>query len=230
MPLLRPSESWTQDVGVHQAWYWTYFTNELFARQGFPRGGAGYLLGGFWSLAVEEQFYLIWPFLVWILSRRALTKTAALSILASLLIRVWYYVQGRAETAYVLTFCRMDALAVGALVAVAIRHEPTMMWLRPRLGRIGTPIGAALLAIIVARHGLPGADPVVGTVGFSVLAASFGLISLRLFDHVGAGGSDLNAYDKYSCLTCYAGGVSGIRSLMGSGRPLAIDNGDRGDE
>jgi len=51
-----------------------------------------------------------------------------------------------------------------------------------------------------------------------------------LFDHVGAGGSDLNAYDKYSCLTCYAGGVSGIRSLMGSGRPLAIDNGDRGDE
>ena len=50
-------------------WYWTYLTNFRFAEVGWPKVP---YLGHFWSLAVEEQFYLVWPALVFFLPRRVL--------------------------------------------------------------------------------------------------------------------------------------------------------------
>lgn len=54
----------------NQLYFWTYTPNYLFAFYGWPKGFEG--LNHFWSLAIEEQFYLFWPFFVFMLNPRQL--------------------------------------------------------------------------------------------------------------------------------------------------------------
>jgi len=81
----------------------------------------------YWSLSVEEQFYLVWPvlimFLAWLTRRRSERKfwiPVGLGILAlaSLVFSVWYS-HSSPTAAYFITPTRMWELAAGGLVAVA---------------------------------------------------------------------------------------------------------------
>ena len=77
----RSAEALTRD----QAWYWLYLINVKFAFDGWPEPA---YLGHFWSLAIEEQFYLIWPLVVRMLSRRRLLLVCMVCFLAALGLRV----------------------------------------------------------------------------------------------------------------------------------------------
>ena len=57
---------WTT-LRAHQAWAWLYGVNVFVALRG--EWALSYL-DHFWSLAVEEHFYFVWPFVVWALARR----------------------------------------------------------------------------------------------------------------------------------------------------------------
>jgi peptidoglycan/LPS O-acetylase OafA/YrhL len=103
----------------HQAWLWTYGCNFYLARAG---GWALPYVSHFWSLAVEEHFYLVWPFLVHALSRRALVAASATGVALALGLRLFLARSGASDVALVvLTPCRIDAFCVGALLAVAVR-------------------------------------------------------------------------------------------------------------
>ena len=81
-------------------------------------------MGITWSLAIEEQFYLLFPLVVYFLSRRQLVILAILDVLVSpLLFAVVAWMTGRSDSAYVLLPCRMSALLLGVLVACVVRDE-----------------------------------------------------------------------------------------------------------
>lgn len=82
-------------------------------------------LGHFWSLAVEEQFYLLWPLLVFLVRgrRRLIALGLALSGIALLLRIVLYWRGASPMLIFMLTPCRMDTLLLGGCMALAIRGE-----------------------------------------------------------------------------------------------------------
>ncbi len=164
-----------------QGWLWTYLGNVLFAREGGFH--ASPYTGHFWSLAVEEQFYLAWPLVVWVLPRRALAA-ACLALVAGAFALRWgiHRTTFNATAAYVLTPCRMDALAMGALTAVAAR-EPGW-W--PALRRAAPwVLAAAAVAVGItwaARGAFFGGDPLVQVWAFTPLAAGFAALLVLAVD------------------------------------------------
>jgi peptidoglycan/LPS O-acetylase OafA/YrhL len=126
--------SWKNLTTLRDAWpwYWFYATNYLIARTGWGvLDHTQVSLGHLWSLAVEEHFYLFWPAVVWLFSNRGLGRWCVALIVVAPLWRAYAIVSGQgALTTYVATQCRMDSLAVGALIAVAIQHRSAAQLLR----------------------------------------------------------------------------------------------------
>ena len=131
-------------------------------------------LGHFWSLAVEEQFYVVWPLVVFLLPRRALAVVAALLVVAAPAVRVAILSLGWSnEWAYQGTLARMDALALGGLGVLALRTPAAYAWIAPRIRKATWALGAALAVVVVAARGFPRQNDVSQTVGYSVLALFF---------------------------------------------------------
>jgi peptidoglycan/LPS O-acetylase OafA/YrhL len=106
---------------------WTFSTNFALAA-----GADGGLLSHFWTLAIEEHFYLVWPFLVFTLSRPALVRVCLVGLVAAAALRIAFESQG--IPSFQLTFCRIDGLLLGAMIAVAARSPVGQKdWSRPAL-------------------------------------------------------------------------------------------------
>ena len=164
--LVSPAPALQRELEI-QAWYWSYTLNVRIALEGWT---GLTMLGHFWSLAVEEQFYLVWPLVVLVCSRRGL-RAVCLGLLAGcLVLRGLLVLDGPTLAAYVLTPARMDALAAGGLLAVTLR-EPAQ-W--QRLVRWTAPVGLAATALIGGlwlRYGWLASDTrPVQTLGFSLTA------------------------------------------------------------
>ncbi|MBK9060589.1 MAG: acyltransferase [Flavobacteriales bacterium] len=72
--------------------------------------------GHFWSLAVEEHYYLFWPLAVLFLSRKGLLKLILGIVLFALLLRAYMFCHG--YEVFYFTFTRFDALAIGSALAL----------------------------------------------------------------------------------------------------------------
>jgi peptidoglycan/LPS O-acetylase OafA/YrhL len=108
-------------------WYATYLGNFKTSLEGhWPAAG---LLTPLWSLQVEEQFYLSYPFLVSTVSRKTLAKTLIAAVVLALLFRVviTLAVPDSLLWTYTLMPCRMDSLALGGLIAIAQRDFPHLL-------------------------------------------------------------------------------------------------------
>jgi peptidoglycan/LPS O-acetylase OafA/YrhL len=148
-----------------------YLTNVRVALDGWIPSG---MLGHFWSLAVEEQFYLFWPVVVLLCRRRTLILVCLAIMASSLLLRVALHDLGNSTAAYVLTPARFDSLAVGAILAMGARTPGGLArWRRPALVLMGlSAIGVAAMAI--TYRGFPAEAYLIGTAGYSLLAILFG--------------------------------------------------------
>ncbi|MFL5383329.1 MAG: acyltransferase family protein [Longimicrobiaceae bacterium] len=159
--------------GASREWYLGYAVNFMVALHGWK--STVLQTAHLWSLAVEEQFYLLWPPLVLLLSRRALIRTSAVLVAIALAARVALRLGGGGEVAtYVLPFTRMDALLLGALVALAVREMGSVAPLArhaPRVLAASGVVAAATLASAPAR--MSWASPWVQTIGLTAIAVFF---------------------------------------------------------
>jgi peptidoglycan/LPS O-acetylase OafA/YrhL len=155
----------------HQIWLWIYLSN-----------WSPYIwtatLSHFWSLAVEEQFYLLWPLLVHSRTPRELLRLCAGLAVVSLLARVAMVVAGVPTLSiYENSIARLDALVAGGAVAALLRMPG---WL-PRIMRTARPrfclpvfcLGAMGLVTLLAYRAQ---DPFGQTVGYSLLSMMFALV------------------------------------------------------
>ncbi len=101
----------------------TYLQNTPLWWYGHVPGLVANFTSHLWSLAVEEQFYLVWPLVILLLpSRRALLWLAAAIVVLSPALRYVLLTHGAPfQATYKLTICRSDGLLAGAWLATALR-------------------------------------------------------------------------------------------------------------
>jgi peptidoglycan/LPS O-acetylase OafA/YrhL len=106
----------------HQAWYWLHTTNIMMAIDELP-GRGPYPSTLFWSLAVEEQFYFIWPAIVALCSPRVLRKVCIAGVIGCIVLRIAGGLTGVSGlTLSVLPITRGDTLFIGGLLAIEYRN------------------------------------------------------------------------------------------------------------
>jgi peptidoglycan/LPS O-acetylase OafA/YrhL len=82
-----------------------------------------HILNHFWSLAIEEQFYLVWPLVVLLLAPRRLLPAVVTLEIAELAGRSWWvYQHGPGVAVQFATITRMDGLLLGAACALIVRQ------------------------------------------------------------------------------------------------------------
>jgi peptidoglycan/LPS O-acetylase OafA/YrhL len=146
-PQLRGTE--LAELREHQAWAWLYAVNIYLA---IHDGWVLSYIEHFWSLAVEEQFYLIWPLAVWLLAAkpRVFLTFSFLVAAASFIGRIVASLAGAGPVVIeVLTPFQLDALAIGGFFAVYLRQPGGEAAAR----RWVLPLALAGLGLLVIQFG-----------------------------------------------------------------------------
>jgi len=153
-------------------WYVFYLSNFLIAQVDASRLG---VLDVTWSLAIEEQFYLVWAIAVFFLGRRALWRVCVAAIFGALTIRTGMWLAGYSWVQiYVLTPGRVDALAWGSLLALAVRLPGYNPAASVRIARTLVPLIAVAFAVLFSLRLIDYDEPVSFTIGYSLFAVLFG--------------------------------------------------------
>ena len=139
--------------------------------------------GHLWSIALEEQFYLLWPLCILLVrDRRRLILTAATLSILALALRITLVMHHVSfEYTYKTLPCRMDGLLLGGILALGLRGPQ-----RARLSAIAQAVLflslAILLVFCIREHGLNWrTSAFVNTFGYTLAAlAATSLIALTL--------------------------------------------------
>ncbi|HTP28458.1 MAG TPA: acyltransferase [Anaeromyxobacteraceae bacterium] len=151
LPLI-PSLRGSEIVGLreHQLWAWLYGVNVYLSMKG------GWVLSyveHFWSLAVEEHFYFVWPLVVWWLRARpgALMRVALSVAALAFGGRVAASLAGVSlVTTTVLTPYQLDALLLGGFFALCLRQPGGVA----AVGRAIKPMAVVAAVILLLQFGL----------------------------------------------------------------------------
>lgn len=140
LPLPAALTEALQPAREHAPWLWCYGGNLLQAKQDAWCLGA---MNHFWSLAIEEHFYLVWPLVIYVLPTAAARRLCLALVATSALGRAaWLLLGGGHVAAFVFTPLRMDGLALGGWLALVARQPGGLAWLArlawPALAVAGT--------------------------------------------------------------------------------------------
>jgi peptidoglycan/LPS O-acetylase OafA/YrhL len=151
-----------------QIWLWLYAVNWVnWVRGTLVFVSDSFEANHFWSLAAEEQFYLLWPAIVWALSARTLARVSLGVVAASFLAKALL-----APGEEALMLFRADGLVLGALLATQVRDPHAKRYVE-RLSRPTLALGVlALLVLFVLRDGLLHGDPWMARAGTSLVAVT----------------------------------------------------------
>lgn len=154
-------------------WYWYAFFG---ANVGVVLGKLPVkAFGPLWSLAVEEQFYFVWPLVV-LLSPVKTVKHRALALLViAPILRAIYTPFVERETISLLSPFRMDILAWGAAIAIYEHEDPSVIHSRHRLALISAVSAGVIFCALSPAHWFRRSEGSMffNTVGYSLIGFMF---------------------------------------------------------
>jgi len=117
------------ELRPHQGWLWFYCANYGLAYN-VPLENEYCSTTHFWSLAVEEHYYLLWPLFVFLLSGSRLVWACTLLLLSTLGARLMIPADMSQLAGNFMTQCRLDGLVLGSLLAVYEHRHSGLQRLR----------------------------------------------------------------------------------------------------
>ena len=160
--------------GVQQTIWWhvSYLSNVYVSRLGFWPD----IISHFWSLAVEEQFYLTWAWLILFLPHRWLLRVLLAFIYSAPLFRLAGHILSVSPVSvYVLPVSSFDSLGVGALLAFLSRFRNTNPFSLEQFARTTAWLGIAVLVLLEILKRSLGDGPLVAAlqIGLKGTALAF---------------------------------------------------------
>lgn len=172
-------------LAARQHWMWLYLQNLAFVDpaasiyDSYP--GLMYV-GHTWSLAVEEQFYLLWPaFVWWIRDPKQIKRWCVGIVIAVLAVRFFSIYNGVHHHVMAFhTLTRIDELTVGAWIAVAYRKG--MRW---RSALLGAGLALSIVALSVGTFDPFCNETVAPVVTYTLLAIACGALLVGILEENG---------------------------------------------
>jgi peptidoglycan/LPS O-acetylase OafA/YrhL len=146
----------------------------------------GYILfGPFWSLAVEEQFYLVWPFLYRKLKRQGmLWVSLGIMVVCPILRALAFAHILQTGDALSKTWMIADNLAVGAILAILVRSPELSLKRFAMIGRVQFIVGCTGITSLFLLHRMGSQDILRNSLGlscFMLVCSSSVVLMLCLF-------------------------------------------------
>jgi peptidoglycan/LPS O-acetylase OafA/YrhL len=155
-------------------YYLTFTQNLYFSFNGW---GVTDILNHFWSLAIEEQFYMVWPFILYYSNTNTVLVICIGLILTSLVTR---NLNADSDFSYVFTLSRVDALGIGSMMAILIRHYSA--YLNKYVLPVFFTTLACLIVILINSDYLHFRNPYFVRIGYTLFALMFSCIIAFVYD------------------------------------------------
>lgn len=165
-------------LGTEELWWqFLYATNINVALNGWQAAG---WFGHFWSLAIEEHYYLLWPLLVLLFPVRTLIRITIGVWLAVFLLRwVVLHLYHPTLATYVLTPLRVDSLALGGCLAMLVRHPPARAWLARVASHAVWIAGVLIGALVLCAGSVSHEHYLLQGLGFSLFGICYAALLLQ---------------------------------------------------
>jgi peptidoglycan/LPS O-acetylase OafA/YrhL len=174
LPAFRPPINlnyYTQN----QLWFWTYLQNWLFVFKPIPLDSLA--LSHFWSLAVEEQFYLIWPFVILFIKKPKplffLMFSLLLAVVAGRFL-IWTFHIEKLAYFNLYTFSRIDGICIGSMLALL--RQFNISFLSKHTSKLVFTLAALNFLFFFFNRATNFSFPFLAIVGYTTFAIIFGLL------------------------------------------------------
>ncbi|MBV8847865.1 MAG: acyltransferase [Bryobacterales bacterium] len=145
------------------------------------------LMGQYWTLAVEEQFYLIWPLVVYLFPQPRILRIAIGGSMAAVIIRLTMLaLHVNSEAILENTFARMDSLLIGAACACIVRRRNWFQAVQRSANLLCLSPAVVLPAVYLVNGNFYNETPFIAGVGYTLIDLSFAALLLSLIATTGS--------------------------------------------
>src|SRR5260221_2790867 len=178
LPFLNFYQARMEYYNNYQLWFWFYIQNWLLSFHSPPLSNN--VLTHLWSLAVEEQCYLVWPFIMFLIHKTKSMFVFMLALLVAVVIArgiIWsYHISDLNYTAFY-TFTRVDGICIGSLIALLLKINPVFLKKKMTIIVIILACFNFLFYFLNEPYGIL---PYLALCGYTTFAILFGLLVIEL--------------------------------------------------